>query len=139
MKLKRILAATSGTNIVMQGLYESKLSYVFLVVEKVIQLKEPRIMDVDELLESVDEEELEDELVELEEEDEELTLLTTLGFEMNIESSGREIAEMSAAVVSTGTENGSSAMSSEPGFTPKGISSPGISLIKDIEDPMSKL
>ena len=88
---------------------------------------------VDEVLED-DEEDVEDE------EDEELTLLTTLGLEMKIESRGRDIAEISAAVVSTGTEKGSSAISSSvPGLTPKGISSPGMLLIKDIEDPMSKL
>lgn len=93
-------------------------------------------MAVDEF-ESVDEV-LEDD--EEDEEDEELTLLTTLGLEMKIESRGRDIAEISAAVVSTGTEKGSSAISSSvPGLTPKGISSPGMSLIKDIEDPMSKL
>ena len=89
------------------------LVYEFLVVENVIQLKDPRFTDVVGVIcsnveeEDGDEEEEEDDEEEEEEAMGELTL-TILGLLLMIDSKGNEIAEMSAAVVSTGTENVSS-------------------------------
>ena len=77
--------------------------------------------------EEEDEEDEEDEDEDEDEEDEdemgELTL-TMLGLLPRMDSSGREMAEMSAAVVSTGTENVSSTSYSEgsKGSKPIGIS-----------------
>ena len=57
------------------------------------------------------------------------------------ESRGRDIAEISAAVVSTGTMENWSSISSKVGFTPIGISNSEsmLSLIWEIDDPMSKV
>ena len=57
------------------------------------------------------------------------------------ESRGKDIAEISAAVVSTGTIENWSSMSSKVGLTPIGISKSRsrLSLIWEIDDPMSKV
>ena len=79
-----------------------------MVVEKVIQLKDPRFTDVVGSI-SIDEdeedEEDEDEDEEEEEEDDGELIVIMFGLLLNI---GKDIAEISAAVVSTGTENVSS-------------------------------
>ena len=95
-----------------------------------------------ESLDDVEEEEDEDEL----DDDEdvwELTMILGLGLNIDIEeSSGKEIAEMSAAVVSTGTIENWSSISSKVGFTPIGMSKNSVSrlsLIWEMDDPMSKV
>ena len=75
-----------------------------MVVEKVIQLKDPRFTDVVGSIsidedEEDEEDEDEDEEEEEEEDDGELIVIM-FGLLLNI---GKDIAEMSAAVVSTGT------------------------------------
>ena len=80
-----------------------------MVVEKVIQLKDPRFTDVVGSIsidedEEDEEDEDEDEEEEEEEDDGELIVIM-FGLLLNI---GKDIAEISAAVVSTGTENVSS-------------------------------
>ena len=72
-----------------------------MVVEKVIQLKDPRFMDVVGSISIDEDEEEEDDEVEDEEEEEdgEFTVIM-FGLLLKI---GKDIAEMSAAVVSTGT------------------------------------
>ena len=87
------------------------LVQVFLVVEKVIQLKVPRFINVvgsisidEDEDEAEDDEEDDEEEDDEEEEDGELTVMM-FGLLLNI---GKDIAEISAAVVSTGTEKVSS-------------------------------
>ena len=77
-----------------------------MVVEKVIQLKDPRFIDVvgsisidEDEEDEEDEDEEEDEEEEEEEEDGELIVIM-FGLLLKI---GKDIAEISAAVVSTGT------------------------------------
>ena len=57
------------------------------------------------------------------------------------ESSGKSIAEISAAVVSTGTMENWSSISSKVGLTPSGISKSvsRLPLIWEIDDPISKV
>ena len=81
-----------------------------MVVEKVIQLKDPRFTDVVGSIsidedEEDEEDEDEDEEEEEEEEDDGELIVIMFGLLLNI---GKDIAEISAAVVSTGTENVSS-------------------------------
>ena len=82
-----------------------------MVVEKVIQLKVPRFINVvgsisidEDEDEAEDDEEDDEEEDDEEEEDGEFTVMM-FGLLLNI---GKDIAEISAAVVSTGTENVSS-------------------------------
>ena len=95
-----------------------------------------------ESLDDVEEEEDEDEL----DDDEdvwELTMILGLGLSIDIEeSSGKEIEEMSAAVVSTGTIENWSSHSSKVAIAPIGMSKNSVSrlsLIWEIDDPMSKV
>ena len=93
-------------------------------MENDIQLKDPKFMDVEGVIcNNVDEEEEEDDDDDEEEEEEEeigeLTL-TILGLVLMTDSKGNEIAEMSAAVVSTGTMKVSS--TSKSGSKPMGTS-----------------
>lgn len=111
------------------------------MVEKVIQLNEPSItatllVPLEDEVEDRDDED---------EEDEEVCVFTTmLGSGLIIdtdESSGKEIADMSAAVVSTGTPANMSSSSSNVGAIPIGISmsTPRLPFIVENEDPMSNV
>ena len=74
-----------------------------MVVEKVIQLKDPRFIDVEGSISIDEDEEDEDEDDEEEEEDEEeVGEFTVIMFGLLLKI-GKDIAEISAAVVSTGT------------------------------------
>ena len=99
------------------------------MVENVIQLNDPIIselvvaeLSLDDELE-LDEDEDDEEV---DEESEGAGCMMIPGFELNIESNGSEIADMSAAVVSAGTAaNGSSSSSPSPpniGLIPIGTS-----------------
>ena len=100
-------------------------------------------MDVEGVIcNNVDEEEEEDDDDDEEEEEEEIgeLTLTILGLVLMTDSKGNEIAEMSAAVVSTGTMKVSS--TSKSGSKPMGTSGtegPKMSVTWEIEDPMSKV
>lgn len=111
------------------------------MVEKVIQLNEPSItatllVPLEDEVEDRDDED---------EEDEEVCVFTTmLGSGLIIdtdESSGKEIADMSAAVVSTGIPANMSSSSSNVGAIPIGISmsTPRLPFIVENEDPMSNV
>ena len=111
------------------------------MVEKVIQLNDPSItatllVPLEDEVEDRDDED---------EEDEEVCVFTTmLGSGLIIdtdESSGKEIADMSAAVVSTGTPANMSSSSSNVGAIPIGISmsTPRLPFIVENEDPMSNV
>ena len=96
-------------------------------MENVIQLKDPKFMDVEGVIcNNVDEEEDDDEEEEDDDDDEEEEeemgepTLTILGLVLMMDSKGNEIAEMSAAVVSTGTVKVSS--TSKSGSKPMGTS-----------------
>ena len=110
-------------------------------MEKVIQLNEPSItatllVPLEDEVEDRDDED---------EEDEEVCVFTTmLGSGLIIdtdESSGKEIADMSAAVVSTGIPANMSSSSSNVGAIPIGISmsTPRLPFIVENEDPMSNV
>jgi len=111
------------------------------VVENVIQLNDPSITAT--LLVPL-EDEVEDEDAD-DEEDEEVCVFTTmLGSGLIIdtdESNGKEIADMSAAVVSTGIPANMSSSSSNVGAIPIGISmsTPRFPFIVENEDPMSNV
>ena len=113
-------------------------------MENVIQLNDPSITAT--LLVPL-EDEVKDEDVDDEDddEDEEVCVFTTiLGSGLTIdtdESSGREIADMSAAVVSTGIPANMSSSSSNVGAIPIGISmsTPRLPFIVENEDPMSNV
>ena len=111
------------------------------MVEKVIQFNEPSItatllVPLEDEVEDRDDED---------EEDEEVCVFTTmLGSGLIIdtdESSGKEIADMSAAVVSTGIPANMSSSSSNVGAIPIGISmsTPRLPFIVENEDPMSNV
>ena len=112
-------------------------------MENVIQLNDPSITAtlLVPLEDEVEDEDVDDE----DEEDEEVCVFTTiLGSGLTIdtdESSGREIADMSAAVVSTGIPTNMSSSSSNVGAIPIGISmsTPRLPFIVENEDPMSNV
>ena len=112
-------------------------------MENVIQLNDPSITAtlLVPLEDEVEDEDVDDE----DEEDEEVCVFTTiLGSGLTIdtdESSGREIADMSAAVVSTGIPANMSSSSSNVGAIPIGISmsTPRLPFIVENEDPMSNV
>ena len=110
-------------------------------MENVIQLNDPSITAT--LLVPL-EDEVEDR-DDVDEEDEEVCVFTTmLGSGLIIdtdESSGKEIADMSAAVVSTGIPANMSSSSSNVGAIPIGISmsTPRLPFIVENEDPMSNV
>ena len=110
-------------------------------MENVIQLNDPSItatllVPLEDEVEDRDDED---------EEDEEVCVFTTmLGSGLIIdtdESRGKEIADMSAAVVSTGTPANMSSSSSNVGAIPIGISmsTPRLPFIVENEDPMSNV
>lgn len=110
-------------------------------MENVIQLNDPSItatllVPLEDEVEDRDDED---------EEDEEVCVFTTmLGSGLIIdtdESSGKEIADMSAAVVSTGIPANMSSSSSNVGAIPIGISmsTPRLPFIVENEDPMSNV